>query len=61
MVHVDRANRPSSVYWTFVVHTDLPEWAGTHEKFDLIERTPQSCELSFRHVGLTPKLECYVH
>lgn len=59
VLRVEKANRPSSVQWSCVVHTGLPEWAGTKMLFDLVERTPLECELSFRHIGLTPKLQCY--
>lgn len=58
-MRVDKINRPSSVHWTCIIHTSLPEWAGTQPKFDLVAETPHSCELHFRHVGLTPKLECF--
>ena len=60
-MHVDEAKRPCSVKWTCMVHTDLPEWAGTKPTFDLVELTPKTCELHFRHTGLTPELECYDH
>lgn len=56
---VEKASRPSTVQWSCVVHSGLPEWVGTKMLFDLVERTPRECELSFRHLGLTPKLECY--
>ena len=59
VLRVEKANRPSTVQWSCVVHSGLPEWAGTKMIFDLVERTPRECELSFRHLGLTPKLECY--
>jgi uncharacterized protein YndB with AHSA1/START domain len=61
IMHVDEAKRPSSVKWTCTVHTELPEWAGTKPTFDLVELTPKTCELHFRHTGLTPQLECHDH
>jgi Activator of Hsp90 ATPase homolog 1-like protein len=59
VLRVEKASRPFTVQWSCVVHSSLPEWAGTKMLFDLVERTPDECELSFRHVGLAPQLECY--
>ncbi len=56
---IEKANRPFAVQWSCLVHSGLPEWVGTKMMFDLVEHTPSECELSFRHMGLTPKLECY--
>ena len=61
IMRVDDATSPSSIQWTCVVHTDLPEWAGTKMTFDLVEVSRESSELNFRHIGLTPKLTCYHH
>jgi uncharacterized protein YndB with AHSA1/START domain len=58
-LRVERMTRPSALHWSCVAHTGLPEWAGTKMTFDLVERTSRECQLNFRHIGLTPKLECY--
>ncbi|MDP9052536.1 MAG: SRPBCC domain-containing protein [Acidobacteriota bacterium] len=59
VLHVDEATAPSAVHWTSRLHSVLPEWDGTKILFDLVERTAETCELHFRHVGLSPKLACY--
>ncbi|MDP9148451.1 MAG: SRPBCC domain-containing protein [Myxococcota bacterium] len=59
LMRVEKSERPSSVRWTCLEHTELEHWSGTHVTFDLAPRGPEGCELSFRHVGLTPGLECY--
>ena len=59
LMRVDHAVRPSSVQWTCVGATLLPDWIGTVIEFDLTERGPGGCELRFRHRGLTPALECF--
>lgn len=58
VMHVDTATRPSSVLWSCIARRQ-GEWPGTQVMFDLIERSPETCELWFRHAGLTPKLVCY--
>jgi uncharacterized protein YndB with AHSA1/START domain len=57
--HVDEATPPASVHWTSRFNPNLPEWDGTKILFDLVEHTPETCELHFRHSGLTPQLACY--
>jgi uncharacterized protein YndB with AHSA1/START domain len=59
VMHVDRMERSSSVHWTCVEHTRLEDWKGTRVLFDLAPRGPGGCDLTFRHVGLTPALDCY--
>ncbi len=59
LMRVDQAIRPSSVQWTCVENTILPDWVDTVIVFELAECTPDSCELNFRHHGLTPELECF--
>jgi uncharacterized protein YndB with AHSA1/START domain len=59
VMHVERAARPSSVEWTCVVHTSLEDWAGTRVLFEMAPRGPGGCDLTFRHLGLTPALDCF--
>lgn len=59
VMRVDEAKCPSSIHWTCVRHMALPEWDGTKVTFELTASGPQETELSFRHIGLTPKFECY--
>ena len=59
IMRVAKSKRPSSVHWNCVIHTSMPEWNATQPRFDLVEETPGSCRLDFRHIGLTPQLECF--
>lgn len=59
LMRVDHAIRPSSVQWACVESNEMPDWVGTVIVFALTAWTPTSCELNFRHRGLTPALECF--
>lgn len=59
VMRVVKSQRPSSVHWSCVIHTSLPEWKDTQLRFELVAETPGSCRLDFRHIGLTPHLECF--
>ena len=58
VMHVDEATE-ASIQWTSQFNSILPDWAGTKIIFSLFAPTPETCELNFRHIGLTPQLECY--
>ena len=58
-MRVEAASRPSFVAWTILEHTSLDEWSGTKVSFALEPADEGQCILSFRHEGLTPKLDCY--
>ena len=45
--------------WRIVEHSSLPEWAGTRLHFELRPQGEAACNLSFRHEGLSPGLDCY--
>ncbi len=57
-VHVDDANQPTSVQWTVTECDFEPDWVGTRPTFTITQVDGESCELEFRHVGLTDELEC---
>jgi len=63
--HIDlrvvASRRPTEVEWRVVEHTSLDEWAGTHIRFGVSPAGDDASTLAFRHVGLSPKLECYDH
>ena len=59
MLRIEEAERPSLIQWSCMAHTGLPEWSGTTMTFEIVKGTSNECQLNFRHVGLTPKLECY--
>ena len=56
---VERSSDPSAVHWTCLKHTDLPEWDGTKIEFNVTRKSANSCILNFRHIGLSPKLDCF--
>jgi uncharacterized protein YndB with AHSA1/START domain len=58
VVHVDDASRPASVRWTVTACPVEPDWVGTHPTFTITPIDADTCELTFRHVGLTDELEC---
>ncbi len=62
-MRVDRAEKPCCVEWTCVGQRHGPEhdaeWVGTRVIFAVVDRVREACELSVRHIGLTPKLACY--
>ena len=49
----------SSVAWEVTACPFLPDWVGTTVTFQLRPGAGGGCELSFRHVGLGPRLECF--
>jgi len=59
LMHVDVAERPTIVRWTCLEHSGLPEWNGTKLEFHMLPVSSDRCDLRFRHVGLTPALECF--
>jgi ketosteroid isomerase-like protein len=59
VLHVDEVTDPSRVVWSCDMHTGHPEWEGTRIVFELIADGEEGGTLRFRHLGLTPALECY--
>jgi uncharacterized protein YndB with AHSA1/START domain len=56
---IDSETYPTSVIWTCLRHTGLPDWDGTTVVFELRGRGTDTTELSFEHVGLVDELDCY--
>jgi hypothetical protein len=56
VMRVDAARPPAVVAWSCVAHTRDGEWTGSTVRFDLAGRSPQACELTFRHAGIAPEL-----
>jgi uncharacterized protein YndB with AHSA1/START domain len=52
------AARPDRVEWFVEAAPFTPEWDGTTIEFEVSAKGSGS-ELRFRHLGLTPKLECF--
>jgi len=55
---------PARVVWESIASDGIPptrhmqEWLGTTMEFDIV-RASAGTDLRFRHVGLTPQLECW--
>lgn len=49
---------PQAVSWA-VTACVVPDWVGTTPTFELHPNVDGSCDISFRHVGLVPALECF--
>ena len=58
VMRVDAAERGVGVVWTNVACM-MDDWVGTSIHFDLTPAPSGGTNLNFRHVGLTPRLECY--
>ena len=56
IMRVDSVQPPSEVRWSCTAHTRNNEWTGTTLRFELADRGPRTCELGFRHTGLSPEL-----
>lgn len=56
IVRVDQAT-PSLVEWTVTACNFMPDWVGTRPTFVITSAGDES-QLHFRHVGLTPDLDC---
>jgi uncharacterized protein YndB with AHSA1/START domain len=59
VLRVKQARRPSTVIWEVESCTFLPDWVGTAPTVTLSEPDTGGCDLTFRHEGLSPRLECY--
>ena len=49
---------PEKISWA-VTACVVPDWVGTTPTFELHPNADGSCDISFRHVGLVPELECF--
>jgi uncharacterized protein YndB with AHSA1/START domain len=58
VIQVEEATRPTSVRWTVTDCTFVTEWVGTRPAFTITAIDDDTCELQFRHHGLTPELDC---
>jgi hypothetical protein len=57
-MHVDKADRASSVEWRVISYESLPEWPGTRPTFTITAISEGASELHFRHRGLSADLDC---
>lgn len=58
LVRVDETRHPTSVRWTVVECTFMPDWVGTRPTFTITPLDDGACELTFEHRGLDDRLEC---
>jgi uncharacterized protein YndB with AHSA1/START domain len=58
VMRVDVAARPALVQWTCISCDFLPDWVGTRPTYTIIPLEDGTTEVRFRHIGLTPNLEC---
>lgn len=58
VMHVDVAEPGVSVRWT-TLECIVEDWVGTSQEFELQALPGGGTAVTFRHVGLTPKLECW--
>ena len=56
VMHVNAIRPISAITWSCVAHTRDDEWTGSAVRFGLAERSPQACELNFRHTGIAREL-----
>jgi uncharacterized protein YndB with AHSA1/START domain len=58
VMRVDMAERGVGVRWT---NTEcvVEDWVGTEQDFAIDALSDGGTEIRFRHIGLTPQLECY--
>lgn len=57
VMHVEEAV-PTSVAWTVKECSFLPDWIGTRPTFTIAPHGDGQSVVMFRHIGLTPELEC---
>jgi len=58
-LRLDELRSGAAVAWTCLEHTELADWNGTRIMFGLTAAGDRSCDLDFRHAGLTPASACY--
>jgi uncharacterized protein YndB with AHSA1/START domain len=58
VLRVERAERRRGVTWSVLASEPQVEWVGTKITF-AVEDSGAGTLLDFRHVGLTPELECF--
>jgi uncharacterized protein YndB with AHSA1/START domain len=59
VIQVDDATRPAAVRWSVTECSFLTDWEGTHLTFTITPIDADTCELHFRHHGLTAELDCH--
>ena len=56
---VEHAPGTRRVSWAVTSCRVIPDWVGTQPSFSMQPNDDGTCEISFRHIGLVPELECF--
>ena len=56
---LDHTPGTSDVTWTVTNCAVMADWVGTVPSFSVRENADATCTLEFRHIGLSPALECF--
>ena len=56
---VDHAPDTGVVTWTVTACAVMADWVGTRPSFLVQPSDDGTCSIEFRHIGLTPTLECF--
>jgi uncharacterized protein YndB with AHSA1/START domain len=59
VMRVDAARRAEFVEWTTLASEPVNDWVGTTVRFEISPTDTGGTRLEFRHIGLTPQLECF--
>jgi hypothetical protein len=59
VVTVDHVPGTSDVTWLVTDCPVMADWVGTKPSFSVQQHDDGTCTLAFRHVGLSPALECF--
>ena len=58
---VEHAPGTGEVIWTVTDCAVMADWVGTKPSFFVEQNHDGTCTIDFRHVGLSPALECFDH
>jgi uncharacterized protein YndB with AHSA1/START domain len=56
---VEHAPGTSAVTWTVTDCAVMADWVGTKPSFSVQPNDDGTCTIAFRHIGLSPALECF--
>jgi uncharacterized protein YndB with AHSA1/START domain len=56
---VEHAPGTSEVTWTVTDCAVMADWVGTKPSFSVHQSDDGTCTIEFRHIGLSPALECF--
>ena len=59
VITVAHATETGDVTWTVTDCPVMADWVGTKPSFSVRRNDDETCTIEFRHVGLSPALECF--